>query len=145
MPHLNLQFTQHGPVLDILIGVSESRADALKRAAQLVPNRISIRALIDTGASCTCIDPTILSQLNLTATGAIPVHTPSTGGTPVLQNQFDVSLSLVHPYRSLTIPNIAVIESNLIIQGIDALIGRDVLKRCLFVYDGQEKHFTLAF
>lgn len=104
-----------------------------------------MRALIDTGASCTCIDPHVLKALSLTPTGVIPVHTPSTGSTPHLASQYDIDLVLLNPRLNLTIGAIPVTEANLRVQGIDALIGRDVLANCLLVYDGQSGIFNLAF
>ena len=60
-------------------------------------------------------------------------------------SQYDVSLTLLHPKLSLNFGAVAVIGSQLSPQGIQALIGRDVLKNCLFVYDGQAGIFSLAF
>jgi hypothetical protein len=52
---------------------------------------------------------------------------------------------LIHPRLQLTLHALPVIASNLTAQGIQALIGRDVLARCLFVYDGAAGLFSLAF
>ena len=71
--------------------------------------------------------------------------TPSTGEQGHHANLYDVSLALIHPAITLTIPNVPVTEAVLSIQGIHGLIGRDVLRRCLLVYDGQSGVFTLAF
>ena len=71
--------------------------------------------------------------------------TPSTGNQAHYANVYDVSLILVHPALQLTLGNVAVAESQLMVQGIQALIGRDVLKNCLLVYDGALGVFTLAF
>jgi hypothetical protein len=71
--------------------------------------------------------------------------TPSTGAQPHYANVYDVSLILVHPALQLTMGNVAVAESELMVQGIQALIGRDVLKNCLLVYDGALGVFTLSF
>ncbi len=71
--------------------------------------------------------------------------TPSTGEQPHQANLYDVSLVLLHPNLSLSLNNVAVAESQLAVQGIQALIGRDVLGSCLLVYDGQSGFFTLAF
>ena len=60
-------------------------------------------------------------------------------------NTYDVSLMLLHPKLTLTLGNVPVGESQLSVQGIQALIGRDVLQNCLFVYDGQSGLFSLAF
>jgi len=145
VPHLTIQISPGGPILDIQVGVSQARAQALQRAGRTVPNPIQIRGLVDTGASCTCIDPAVLQSLGLSPTGLVPMHTPSTGNQPHNMNLYDVSLILMHPALTLSLGNMAVGESQLSIQGIQALIGRDVLRRCLLVYDGQTGIFTLAF
>lgn len=129
----------------MLVGVSQARASALRAAQQAVPNPVQIRALLDTGASCACIDPSAIQSLGIPPTGITPMHTPSTGTQAHHANLYDVSLTLMHPALSLSITNVAVAEAQLSIQGIQALIGRDVLKRCLLVYDGQSGTFTLAF
>lgn len=144
MPHLNLQISPLGPVIDVAVSVSNPRADALRTAGKPVPNPFQIRALVDTGASCTCIDPNVLSALGLSPTGSSPVHTPSTGGVAINIDQYDVGLILFTQTLSLTIGSLAVIATKLEIQGIQALIGRDVLKQCLLIYDGQLGVFTLA-
>ncbi|HYL73943.1 MAG TPA: hypothetical protein VEU96_07035, partial [Bryobacteraceae bacterium] len=71
--------------------------------------------------------------------------TPSTGQQPHHASLCDVSLMLVHPQLILTQPNVPVAGAQLAIQGIQALVGRDILKSCLLVYDGQAGTFTLAF
>lgn len=146
MPHLTAQISVDGPILDFVIGVSSPRAEALRKGGNPVPQQIKIRGLIDTGASGTCIDPTCLTALGLSPTGQVPIHTPSTEeGTPKILRQFDISLVLMHPGISFQLNTLAVIESRLIYQGYHALIGRDVLKSCLFVYNGDEETFSLAF
>jgi hypothetical protein len=67
------------------------------------------------------------------------MHTPSTGIQAHHASLYDVSLTLIHPALSLSIGNVPVAEAQLSIQGIQALIGRDVLKRCLLVYDGNAR------
>ena len=137
MPHLATQISVGGPIIDVKVGVSRERRLVLEAAKQPVPGPIQIRALVDTGASCTNIDPDVFSQLGLTPTGVATVHTPSTGTAGHVTNQYDVSLVLLHPKLSFTFFAIPVIESQLAIQGIQGLLGRDVLAKCLLVYDGQ--------
>ncbi len=145
MPHLTLTISPEDPLIDLAVGVSKPRADALMANSLSVPPPMRIRALIDTGASCTCVDSDVLSQLALSPTGNVQIHTPSTSGSPHSCNQYDISLMLLHPNLTLTFGVVPVIESNLISQGIQALIGRDLLTRCLFVYDGSAGAFALAF
>ena len=115
-------------------------------ASMAVPDFQIARALIDTYASSTCIDPGVLKPLGLTATGIIPIHTPSTSGNPYQCEQFDVALGIVHPTKEpMFLPTIPVIAAALAAQGIQALIGRDVLSSCLLIFDGVHGMFTFAF
>ena len=146
MPSVNLQITPiGGPLIDLLVGISAPRTKALTDAGLPVPAPVSTRFLVDTGASNTRVDPAILSQLSLTPTGSIPIHTPSTGGTPAMCNQFDISLSIPHPCLNRRFPAIAVTEANLSAQGIQGLLGRDILANCLLIYNGEANTFTLSF
>jgi hypothetical protein len=58
MPHLTVPFGRDGPLVDLFVGVSHQRRSALVAANLQVPDFQIAKALIDTGASCTCIDPT---------------------------------------------------------------------------------------
>jgi hypothetical protein len=118
----------------------------MKRAGRPIPAPIQLRALIDTGASCTNVDSTVLKTLGVPTTGTVACHTPSTTSTqPHVANQFDVSLVLVHPLLTRTFFAVPVVGSELSHQGIQALIGRDVLSFCLLTYDGQQQCFCLGF
>jgi hypothetical protein len=146
MPHISQRISQRGPLLQFLVGVSAPRAAALVAAGQQAPTSIPITGLIDTGASCTSIDSSILRQLAIPSTGTTPVHTPSTQATaPHVANLYDISLVLVHPLITRTFNALAVTESQLVHQGIQALIGRDILSCCLFTYDGSGQNFCLGF
>ena len=141
-------FSAGAPVIDAVVYVSPERIVALHAANKPVPNPIQIRDLIDTGASCTCVDPSVMKDLEIEARGKAAVHTPSTKGkAPHEANQFDVVVVIPvspgsPPLISGTIP---VIEAELEHQGYKALIGRDILSKCLLYFDGKGKFFTLGF
>lgn len=101
--------------------------------------------MVDTGANVTCIDPEILQRLRLSPRGIASLYTPSSGNQGHQANEYDVSLALVHPKLTMTFNAIPVVESELAVQGIQGLIGRDLLSRCLLVYDGAAGRFTIAF
>lgn len=145
MPHLTVPFGRDGPLVDLFVGVSHQRRSALVAANLQVPDFQIAKALIDTGASCTCIDPTILTPLAFSPTGTITIHTPSTAGAGYSCDQFDVALGIYHPTTSLIKTAFPVIATDLKSQGITALIGRDVLSVCLLVYDGIAGTLSLAF
>lgn len=149
MPYFTRQAAPNGSLIVIaMIGVSQARRAALIADGQPVPNAIQIQAMIDTGASCTCIDPSVLNQLSLTPTGSTTVNTPTTGQTPAVADQYDVSVTIYAtdeqpPLVHHTMP---VLKSELLIaQGFHALIGMDVLKGCLLTVDGMNHLFSLAY
>lgn len=129
--------------------MSQQRREALTEAGEPIPTAVRVRALVDTGASCTCVDPSIIQQLDLTPTGSVPVHTPSSGDSPPTKNQYDVSLGIpgaTEDHLPLVLQTIPVVEADLLAsQGFAVLIGRDILKDCILVYNGQMGFFTLAF
>ena len=146
MPSVNIQILASGPVIDVQIGIAAPRREALIQAQVPVPPPVSCRLLVDTGASSTCVDPTIIQQLNLSPSGIVQIHTPSTNiGNAHQCYQYDVSLMIVHPNLRRVFSAIPVIESTLAHQGIDGLLGRDILSECLLVYNGEIGLFTLAF
>jgi hypothetical protein len=148
MSHFTLQIEGGGPILSASVSVSEPRLAALKAAGRAIPQPVAIRALVDTGASCTCVDPTVLNTLGLTPTGSVSVNTPSTGATPHDTYQFDVALLIPGPSNSspLVFQTIPVVSAELLAaQTFHALIGRDILDKCVLVYNGGMKLFTLAF
>src|SRR6266478_6074661 len=115
MPHFTLQIGPQGPMLDALVGVSQARRTALAAVGQPVPNPIRLRALVDTGASGTSVDPSITSALNLTPTGRVQVVTPSTGSTPHEADQYDVALIIPSGGQNtpFILPTIAVMSCEL--------------------------------
>ena len=149
MPFFTLQLTAQGPMMMAYVGVSEARPGALIAAAQPVPNAIQIRALVDTGASGTCIDPSVLETLGLTPTGSVQVNTPSTGATPHNADQYDVSIVVpgaLPTHAPLLVENMPVVCAELLQpQGFHALVGRDILSLCLLHYDGLANTFSLAY
>lgn len=136
-----------GPIVEAYVGVSVPRRTALIAAKQQVPNPIPIRGLLDTGATGTAIDPSVLTALGLTPTGTILVNTPTTGANPATVEQYDVAFVILGPPNgtplfSQTLPVVA--SELLTAQGFHALIGRDILSQCVFVYNGSG-FFTLGY
>lgn len=133
-------------MVDAYVAVSAPRRAALVAAGQAVPNPVAIRGLLDTGASNTAVDPSVLTALGITPTGTALVNTPTTGTAPQTVNQYDIGIVIPAPSGTpLFSQTLPVISSELLaVQGFHALIGRDILSQCVFVYNGSG-FFTLAY
>jgi len=144
MAHVILSLQPDGAILPIGIGISEERGKILESEEYFSGIPIHVRGLIDTGASGTCVDSRILKQLGLTPTGSVPIHTPSTRGIAVDVDQYDVSIALFDQHdQILSFGTIPVIESTF--DDCEVLIGRDILRQVLLIYDGIAGQFTLTF
>jgi hypothetical protein len=149
MPHFTLQISPQGAIMNAYISISDGRKMALASAGMTIPNEVLVHALVDTGASATCVDPSVLQALALTPTGSTMVRTPSTGNQPVPFDQYDVSLG-VPPASAQQLPlyigTLPVICTELLTsQGFHVLVGRDVLSQCLLIYNGTTNLFTLSY
>jgi hypothetical protein len=154
MPKLTLPLQASGPlaslaVVTIEVGVSVPRSHWLRQTGQVLPAPIRSLGILDSGAAFTVIDGQMIGPLGLKLRGPISFLTPSTGSTPFIANQYDVSLtvvfSAVDPHLNLCIDSLAVVESDLSGFGVGALLGVDVLAFLLFMYNGPKDRFGLRF
>lgn len=82
---------------------------------------IPVKAQWDTGATGTCISKELVEKLNLIPTGMVNVHTPSGIG---IMNKYMINLILNNEVRIMHLP---VMDSEIGKQGIDVLIGMDII------------------
>jgi hypothetical protein len=153
MPLIDLPIKPDGCLVDVAIHVGEGRYQALLQAGLMPPQRFQGIGLIDPGASNTVIDQSVVQFLGLQSIGVAPTFTSTTGSIPHLCRLYDISVwfpqapTLVqsqpgaHPVH-LTLP---VSEADFSASGFHALIGRDILARGVFIYNGLAGRFTLAF
>jgi len=73
--------------------------------------------------------------------------TPSTGAVPSEADTYDVGIVIPHPQQTgLVIPVLAVCASELDQwQGFHVLVGRDILERCILIYNGTVPYFSLSY
>ena|SRR5271157_4259715 len=148
MPCINFNLQPGGPILTALIGPSQPRVQALSASGSPVPNFVPGTFLVDTGASCTCVDLDVIQALALQPTGRVAISTPSTSaGQKHLCDQYDVALFIPGniPGTGYSLGALAVITTHLKSQGIEGLIGRDVLSNCTLIYNGSAFICTLAY
>ncbi|MEJ7624213.1 MAG: retroviral-like aspartic protease family protein [Pyrinomonadaceae bacterium] len=131
---------QRGPVVQIIVGIAQTFADQLLQQGATLPTPFSGVALIDTGASVTCIDDAIAQNIGLPVIDVVTMASASHASTQ--QNVYPIHMQIVgSPIRG-EVAN--AIGANLQSQGIIALIGRDFLQYCTLHYNGLTGAITLS-
>jgi hypothetical protein len=136
-----------GAVLPIEIHVPPQIAQVLADRGDPIPAPVSGLALIDTGATLTCVHEPVLQQLGLNPIGIVQSGTAS---GPVQQSQYPARL--VSPDQGWTSDINAVTGVNLSGQQIPldppqdliALIGRNLLQHWVLIWNGPGGFWTLG-
>jgi hypothetical protein len=146
MPHLTIPIhAVQGPLIELVVGVSLPRATALKATGVEPPSPVTVKFLVDTGASSTVLDENAIAPLKLVPTGQAWVNSPTTGAIPESRFQYDIGLMLYHVDNSRFFQNLPIIATDFSSQKIGGLLGRDILSKWLLVYNGPGDRFALAF
>lgn len=147
MPHFTVSFTQGGPIIDLIVTASGARIQALELAGLPLPTPQAVRGLIDTGASHTCMDPSVFEALGLQPTGSILMHTPSTGDIPQAADTYDVGMVIPNNLQAALVLHHVQVSASLLahVQGFHAVIGRDILAQCILVYNGSVGSLSFSY
>ena len=148
MPDLPGALSADGALVDVRIGWSDPTARALRSALRPVPPPVDARALIDSGAESSCVDPALILALGLPVGGFALANVPAHGGL-AFATQHDAALTILHPSGdarlNLALGNLLVVELAIGVLGYQALLGRDVLAGCRFLFDGPAGTFELSY
>ncbi len=131
---------ERGPIVQVMVGIEQNIAQQLLAKGLPLPEPVAGVALIDTGATSTCIDVGIAEKLNLPVVDVVSVVSASHADTK--QNVYPALIEVVgiaikfNAFRAIGVPLAA--------QGIDVLIGRDLLQHCTIFYNGIVGSFTLS-
>ena len=142
MPFLttrNTNLRNSGPIIEVVVVPPQPVAELLRKENKPVPS-IKAVALIDTGASSTCISQNIANKLSLIPFDAQVVHT---AGGETKQLLYDVGIVL-----PISQPNVICVQApcaDLSGQPYQVLIGRDILGACTLFYNGPDNSFSLHF
>jgi len=148
MPFLTSQISPRGPIVRAAIMLTVARKEMLASAGQTIPTPQTIQALIDTGASISGVDPTILSALGLTPTGTAEVVSATSAGAGVSVPTYDVRIGIFAARQGdlhFISEAVQVTATSFASSGYQALIGTDILSKCILHYNGADGHFTLAY
>lgn len=134
-----------GPLLQVALSALDQQADILTSRGVEVPVVTGL-ALIDSGASATCIDDAAAAGARLPAVDTARMSSAS-GSSEV--GVYAGKITLVQPGgqrgTGAVINAHQALGVNIREQGIIALIGRDILSSCILIYNGVEAQYTLAF
>jgi predicted aspartyl protease len=126
-----------GPVLQVTVSIEQNAAKALLSQGKTIQNKTGL-ALIDTGASNTCIDEQAAKELGLPVIDVGSMQSASHEKYPC--NIYPVQI--ITPV--VTLNSARTMGANLASQGLLVLIGRDVLAACNLFYNGPSGQFTLS-
>jgi hypothetical protein len=151
MPTIDLPLDNRGrAMLPVELTVPAARVRALHQAGLPVPPPLRVSALLDTGASRTCIDPQVRRTLGLVAYSSAAISTPSSRGAAAAQQPlYKVNLTALHPSGN---PQLNLARNAFTVAGLplahlgtDMVIGRDLLAVCRFEYHGRGGRFSLEY
>ncbi len=133
-----------GPILTVSVSFPQALVDLYTRQQIPLPSPITGVALIDTGATRSCVHGPIMTTLGVNPIGVV---TSGSAAGQVLHNLF--SAHFTFPAARIDIDFAAVVGVDLAGQIINnqqliALIGRDVLSSGIFVYNGPLGTFSFA-
>ena len=131
---------QRGPVVQVTVGVADLIAAQLSQQGLAVPTPVAGWALIDTGASGTCIDDAVARQLQLPVIDVVQMTSASHAATQ--QNVYPSVIEIAGANIRINVPR--SMGALLNVQGLVALIGRDLLQHCTLHYNGPTGMFTLS-
>ena len=126
-----------GPVLQVTVTIEQNAGKALLSQGKTVATKTGW-ALIDTGASNTCIDEQAAKDLELPVIDVGNMQSASHEKHPC--NIYPVQI--VTPVVTLNSPR--TMGAALGTQGLLVIIGRDVLQSCNLFYNGPAGQFTLS-
>ncbi len=127
-----------GPVIQVTVTLEQNAGQALVSQGKALPVPKAGLALIDTGASNTCIDEQAAKELGLPVIDVASMLSATHEKVPC--NVYPVLIST--PIVGLNSPR--TMGAALAAQGLLVLIGRDVLQSCTLFYNGVTGQFTLS-
>jgi len=127
-----------GPILQVSLTIEQNAGKGLVAQGKTVPTPRSGLALIDTGASNTCVDEQTAKDLGLPVIDVANMQSASHEKHSC--NVYPVQI--ITPIVTLNAPR--AMGAALASQGLLVLVGRDVLQNCNLFYNGPAGQFTLS-
>ncbi len=133
MPILTPQMDGHGPLIYTRFKPKDNKISSL-----------TCLALVDTGASGSVIDCAFIESCVVKEIGKGNSYTPH-GSMESHYYSLDVSMCGIAGEFIPEFSNVIVSTQNLGIFAYKFIIGRDILSKCTFIYDGRNKVYSLEW
>ena len=142
MAELRFARSALGPIIGATLSPAKVGLEAVTERP--VRHRCDVSLLIDTGAERSVIDETLIDGWGLVYVSASWAATIN-GTRPI--RSFELALSLGHASAPLRIDSLIVMARRSPFHGVPyrGLLGRDVLDRVLFEYDGPHHRCRLSY
>jgi hypothetical protein len=125
-----------GPIIDVSVSIPQAIAAFYTKQQMPLPSPVTGIAMIDTGATRSCVHDSIMKDLKVNPIGIATAHTAA---GPTLQNLYPAHFTFPATNIKIDFTSVAGVDlSGQIIEGqqLIALIGRDVLSLGILVYNG---------
>jgi predicted aspartyl protease len=130
-----------GPVFQVTVGLAENVAQQLIQQGLAVPEPIAGWALLDTGASSTCVDDATAQKLKLPIIDKAKMSSATHEAIEV--NVYPALISFTGTPIKVNV--LHAIGANLAGQQLIALLGRDMLQNFTIFYNGAFGQITISF
>jgi hypothetical protein len=128
-----LELRRSGPKIKVTIVHPVAAQNAAKHEHVHLKKAFTVTALIDTGASRTVINPQVATTCGLRQTGVVRIS-----GAGQITDRPEFAGSILFPDSGLSgFDPLPLVACPLPEQDVSCLIGRDVLERWNFTYDGR--------
>lgn len=122
------------------MGIAAPVAATLTQAGLAVPAPVPVEALIDTGAQRTFIDDLVAQNMGITPVGSGTLSSASHAAVP--SSIYAVAIEFAG--TGIRLDFLQVMGANLGAHGLGMLIGRDLLRYGMLVYNGQTGIFSFS-
>jgi predicted aspartyl protease len=140
VPTVELPILKNGLLVDVVVGASAPLRERLYMRNAVLPQPVHCTLLVDTGCDSTLINGQAIRSLGVPATSETRVITATTGPNGERCKVYVVELQLLPSHHQAPAPrSIEVLERELLNQGIDGLLGRDILSTLVLEYDGPRR------
>jgi len=132
-----------GPVLDAIVSPAKQRLDVLGEDRPAISAPISGLAIIDTGASGTSVDASVCEKLGIKPTARRKIA--HAGGSDI-RSCYPIQISFPgSPLPAIIVPRAMSADLQFGKTPYILLLGRDLLIRLRFVYNGPAGRIEIAF